>query len=104
MRTERLRLRWTRPWPAHAAHGLFKTRPAPPQLGHVVAVTTEPKIDCWARLSCPEPPQVVHVSAPVPGRAPEPPHVSQMASRGTSSFLSTPVKASSKGMVRSYRR
>ena len=81
----------TRPAPVQVGHGSLIILPLPWHLGHVCC--TEKKPCCIRTWPCP--PQVEQVVGCVPGRAPEPLQVSQLACTGILILVSVPLAASS---------
>ena len=99
-------LRWRRmvPLPPHLGQGSVMILPVPPHLGQGELVRMEPSIVCWMRVTWPVPWHWSQVLGLVPGFAPEPPQVSQASSRVMLISFLQPKIASSKLMVRLYRR
>ena len=89
-----------RPEPAHVSHGLSITSPRPPQRGHGWLIEKKP----WLSVSMPRPPQRGQMVGAVPGFAPLPPQVAQVACFGTVTATSAPSMACSKDSRTSVSR
>src|SRR5688572_24116522 len=91
----------TRPSPRHFLQGELMIVPSPAHVGHGVTLITCPKNDFCARRTSPAPAHVVQRFALVPGSAPVPVHLSQVASSLTVTVFSTPLSTSARrrGMV-----
>ena len=80
-----------RPEPAHVSQGLSITSPRPPQRGHGWLIEKKP----WLSASMPRPPHRGQTVGEVPGFAPLPRQVGQVACFGTVTATSTPSIACS---------
>merc|ERR1719420_579147 len=78
----------------------LRTRPSPEHVWHCWKV---PMGVLTVLMTCPEPPQVLHVVGLVPALTPEPVHGSQRSSLETEISFSHPKTASRKSSRRSYR-
>src|SRR5690606_4216935 len=94
MRTVSVLVRVLTPSPPHSGHGSSIRTPWPRQSRHGSVNANAP----WLRLTRPAPPHVGHGRRRVPGRAPLPPHVPQVAGLDSRNGNVAPRTASTKSM------
>src|SRR5437764_2617592 len=94
IRTVSVRVRVLTPSPPHSGQGSSMICPRPRQSRHGSENANAP----WLRLTRPEPEQVGQIRGAVPGRAPLPPHVAQVAGLDSRSGRVAPLTASVKSI------